>query len=96
VGVVTNRIGAHPCRLDFNGIRRFIAVVAFRTRQLDQQSGKIAHQTAQQLTRDGERVSFLVLIDTNSRDLAVEGRPLVSEAFHLRRKIRESSGLQDL
>jgi hypothetical protein len=75
---------------------RFIAAVAFGTLQLDQQSGKIAHQTAQQLTRDGERVSFFVLIDTSSRDLAVEGRPLVSEAFHLRRKIRESSGLQDL
>jgi amino acid adenylation domain-containing protein len=57
---------------------------------------RVSFEMAQQLVRAGERVSFLGLIDTVFRDPPVEGRPWVSEAVHLSRRVRAVDGFQDL
>ena len=58
--------------------------------------GRVSFEIAQQLVRAGERVSFLGLIDTVFRNMPFEGRPRVSEAVHLGRKVRDVHGFQDL
>jgi len=58
--------------------------------------GRVSFEMAQQLVRDGERVSFLGLIDTIFRDTPAEGRPWVSEAVHLSRKARSVHSFEDL
>ena len=58
--------------------------------------GRVSFEIAQQLVRAGERVSFLGLIDTTFRDTPVEGRPRVSEAVRLSRKVRRVHSFQDL
>jgi amino acid adenylation domain-containing protein len=58
--------------------------------------GRVSFEIAQQLVREGERVSFLGLVDTSFRDMAVEGAPWVSEAVHLGRKVRDARGFRDL
>ena len=58
--------------------------------------GLVSFEMAQQLIRAGERVRFLGLIDTGFRVPPVEGRPLMSEAVHLSRRVRRVEGFQDL
>jgi amino acid adenylation domain-containing protein len=58
--------------------------------------GKVSFEIAQQLVREGERVSFLGLIDTLFRNMAVEGWSWVSEAAYLSGKVRDVRGFQDL
>jgi len=58
--------------------------------------GRVSYEIAQQLVRAGERVSFLALVDTSFRNMAVEGRPWVSEAVHLSRKVRGAQSFRDL
>ena len=58
--------------------------------------GRVSFEIAQQLVRAGECVRFLGLIDTSFRNMAIEGRPWVSEAVHLGRKVRDVHGVQDL
>ena len=58
--------------------------------------GRVCVEMAQQLVRAGENVSFLGLIDTGLRDPGVEGRPWISEAVHLSRRVRAVDGFQDL
>jgi amino acid adenylation domain-containing protein len=57
--------------------------------------GRISFEIAQQLVRDGERVSFLGLIDTGVFD-AVGASPLESKAVRLSRKVRGVKGFRDL
>jgi thioesterase domain-containing protein len=59
-------------------------------------TGRLSFEIAQQLVREGERVSFLGLIDTVFRDTRVAGWPSVSEAVRLSRKVRHVHGFQDL
>jgi thioesterase domain-containing protein/acyl carrier protein len=58
--------------------------------------GRICVEMAQQLVHAGESVSFLGLIDTALGDPRVEGRPWVSEAIHLGRRVRAVDGFQEL
>src|SRR5262249_47038223 len=58
--------------------------------------GRVSFEMAQQLVREGERVSFLGLIDTVFHPAAVEGSPLLSEAVRVSGKIRQVEGFQDL
>ena len=58
--------------------------------------GKVSFEMAQQLVREGERVSFLGLIDTTFRDAPAEALPLVSEAVRLSHKVRPAHRFQDL
>jgi acyl-coenzyme A synthetase/AMP-(fatty) acid ligase/thioesterase domain-containing protein/acyl carrier protein len=54
--------------------------------------GRVSFEMAQQLVHDGERVSFLGLIDT----MPAEGWPLVSKALRLSRKVRRVNSFQEL
>jgi thioesterase domain-containing protein len=56
--------------------------------------GRVSFEIAQQLVREGERVSFLGLIDTVFRNTS--GSPLLSEAVRLSGKVRDVQGFQDL
>jgi thioesterase domain-containing protein len=58
--------------------------------------GLVSFEMAQQLVREGERVSFLGLIDTAVHNPLFEGRPWLSEAAHLSRRIRRADGIRDL
>jgi amino acid adenylation domain-containing protein len=58
--------------------------------------GRVSFEIAQQLVRADECVSFLGLIDTVLRHMPFEGRPWVSEAIQLGRRVRHAQGWQDL
>jgi aspartate racemase len=58
--------------------------------------GRVSFEIAQQLVRQGERVSFLGLIDTIFHEMPIEKRPLISEGVLFSRKIRRAHSLQDL
>ncbi len=58
--------------------------------------GRVSFEIAQQLVWEGERVSFLGMIDTIFRDTAVEDWPWVSEAARLSHEVRRVHGFQDL
>jgi amino acid adenylation domain-containing protein len=58
--------------------------------------GQVSFEMAQQLVCEGERVSFLGLIDTGFRDPPVEGWHWASEAMHLSRRVRHVDSFQDL
>ena len=57
--------------------------------------GRVSLEIAQQLVREGERVSFLGIIDTTLHDTA-EGWPRMSEAVRVRHKVRAVNSFQDL
>jgi len=58
--------------------------------------GRVSFEIAQQLVREGERVSFLGLIDTVYHKAAIEGSPLLSEAVRVSGKARNVGGFQEL
>jgi long-chain acyl-CoA synthetase len=58
--------------------------------------GMVSFEMAQQLVREGERVNFLGLIDTFFHEPPVNGRPLMSEAVHLSRRVRHVDSFRDL
>jgi thioesterase domain-containing protein/acyl carrier protein len=58
--------------------------------------GRVSFELAQQLVREGERVSFLGLIDTVLGRKPIEARPRVSEAAYLGRKVRGVRSLREL
>jgi thioesterase domain-containing protein/acyl carrier protein len=58
--------------------------------------GRVSFEIAQQLVREGERVSFLGLIDTVFHRASVQASPLLSEAVRLSGKVRDVEGFQDL
>jgi amino acid adenylation domain-containing protein len=59
-------------------------------------AGRVSYEIARQLVSEGERVSFLGLIDTLLRDSPVGRRPWVSEAVRLSRNVRRALGFQEL
>ena len=58
--------------------------------------GRVSFEIAQQLVREGERVSFLGLIDTVFHDTPLEERPWVANARSLSRKVRAVHDLKKL
>jgi amino acid adenylation domain-containing protein len=58
--------------------------------------GRVSFEIAQQLVREGERVSFLGLIDTVFHDTPIEGQPWESETVRLSRKVRGVHGFREL
>ncbi len=58
--------------------------------------GRVSFEIAQQLLRDGERVSFLGLIDTLFHHKFVERSPVLSEAARVSVKARDVQGVQEL
>jgi thioesterase domain-containing protein len=57
--------------------------------------GRVSFEIAQQLVREGERVSFVGLIDTVF-GRPIEGRPWVSEAARVSRKVRSTRSFREL